>query len=404
MNVPIRKTHALIDLDALEHNIRSLWNRAGKDKKYLVLLKADSYGHGSAAVARLAEDAGAFAGGIAALEEGEYLRQHGIHLPLMMLEDLFYDEIAPALERNIKLSVSSLEYAREVQRIAGKMGRTAVVHINIDTGMGRLGIQASRAVEGIREIAALPNIDIEGLFTHFPGSDEKDKKFSLGQISLFRRIASELAGEGISPRFLHVANSGAVIDFPEEAGFDIIRPGVATYGMFPSGDVDHSLPLKEVMSLRSAFIKVDRFPAGASIGYGRTFITARPSVIGVLPIGYGDGFIRRYSNNAEVLVHGMRASVVGRVSMDMITVDLTDIPEIVGVGEEAVIFGSQTWHERSEAITIEELARRAGTITYEVTCLLGKRVPRIYLRKGHEIGLEGITGFRLDWEMVPIVI
>lgn len=398
MNVPVRKTHAIVDLDVLEHNITTLWNRAGLDKKYLILLKADSYGHGNVAVAKLAEEMGVFAGGIAALEEGEYLRQHGIRLPLMMLEDLFYDEIAPALERDIKLSVSSREYAREVRKVAEKMNRTAVVHINIDTGMGRLGIQASRAVECIRDIAAFPNLRIEGFFTHFPVSDEKEKQFSHDQIALFKKITDELAKEGIRPEYLHVANSGAVIDFPGAAGFDIIRPGVATFGMFPGEDVDHSVPLKEVMSLRSAFIKVDQFPAGAGIGYGRTFITSRPSTIGVLPIGYGDGFIRRYSNNAEVLVHGMRAPVVGRVSMDMITVDLTDIPEIVGVGDEAVLLGTQTWHDRSATVTSEELARRAGTITYEVTCILGKRVPRVYLRKGREIGREDITGSFLDWE------
>lgn len=391
MNIPLRKTHAVIDLDAIEHNIKTLWKRAGEDKKFVVLLKADSYGHGSVALGKLAEQLGVFAGGVAALEEVEYLRKNGIELPLLLLEDLFFDEIAPALERNVKLSVSSLEYAHEVQRVAEQMGQTAVVHINVDTGMGRLGVQYPQALETIKKIAELSNIKIEGIFTHFPVADESDKSFCYEQIKRYSSLIEELAAAGIRPVYLHVANSGAVLDFPSESAFDIIRPGVAAFGMYPSGDVDHTVPLQEAMTLKSAFIKVDEFPEGSSIGYGRTYITSRKSVIGVLPIGYGDGFIRDYSSNAEVLVHGMRAPVVGRVSMDMITVDLTDIPEIVGVGDEVVLMGSQRWKDRSDRITSEELARRANTITYEVTCLIGKRVPRIYVRNGEKVGQNAMS-------------
>ncbi|HDQ14209.1 MAG TPA: alanine racemase, partial [Sediminispirochaeta sp.] len=338
------------------------------------------------------------AGGVAALEEVEYLRKRGVKLPLMLLEDLFFDEIAPALEREVKLSVSSLEYAHELQKVAEKMGRTATVHVNVDTGMGRLGVQIEGALEMVREIASLPNLRLEGLFTHFPIADEKDKDFSFSQIESFSSFAGQLASEGIRPDYLHVANSGAVLDFPEQAGFDIIRPGVATFGMYPSEDVDHGVPLKEAMTLKSAFIKVDRFAPGKSIGYGRTFTTSRPSLIGVLPIGYGDGFIRDYSNNAEVLVHGLRAPVVGRVSMDMITVDLTDIPEIVGVGDEAVLMGRQRWKDRESCISSEELARRAKTITYEVTCLFGKRVPRLFVRHGSVIGQDAMSETYLNWK------
>ncbi|MCF7949389.1 MAG: alanine racemase, partial [Spirochaetia bacterium] len=169
------------------------------------------------------------------------------------------------------------------------------------------------------------------------------------------------------------------------------------FGMYPSREVDHSVPLQEAFTLQSAFIKVDDFPVNTSIGYGRTFVTSRPSRIGVLPIGYGDGFIRDYSGNADVIVHGLRVPVVGRVSMDMITVDLTDIPEAVKVGDRAVLLGSQQWQGRSEHISSEELAERAGTITYEVTCLIGKRVPRVFLRKGWKIGVDAMSGSFLSW-------
>lgn len=397
MRIPIRKTHVEIDLDAIEHNIHTLWERAGREKEYVVLLKADAYGHGSVAVGRLAEELGAFAGGVAALEEVEYLRSKGIRLPLLMLEDLFTDEIAPAFERDVKFSLSSIEYARELNKIAEKMHTTACVHVNVDTGMGRLGIQAAQALDFFKSLQELPRLQIEGVFTHFPTADESDKSFSLQQIEQFRRLLGQLKKIGIEPQYAHVANSGAVLDFPQESAFQIIRPGVSTFGMYPSGEVDHSVPLKEAFTLKSAFIKVDRFPAHSSIGYGRTFSTTRPSRIGVLPVGYGDGFVRDYSGNAEVLVHGRRAPVVGRVSMDMITVDLTDIPEAVQVGDQAVLLGRQQWEERREHITSEELARRADTITYEVTCLIGKRVPRVFLRKGWKIGVDAMSGSFLSW-------
>lgn len=397
MRIPIRKTHAEIDLDAIERNIHTLWDRAGRDKAYMVLLKADAYGHGSVAVGRLAEELGLYAGGVAALEEVEYLRGKGVRLPLMLLEDLFFDEIAPAFERNVKFSISSLEYARELNKVAEKMHTTAQVHVNVDTGMGRLGVQAAHALEFFKSLQALPRLQIEGIFTHFPISDESDKRFSFQQIEQLRELRAELTKMGIEPQYTHAANSGAVLDFPQKAALQLIRPGVATFGMYPSGEVDHSVPLKEALTLKSAFIKVDTFPAGASIGYGRTFVTQRPARIGVLPIGYGDGFVRDYSGNADVIVHGRRAPVVGRVSMDMITVDLSDIPETVQVGDEAVLLGRQQWEDRCERITTEELARRAGTITYEVTCLIGKRVPRVFLRKGWKIGVDAMSGSFLSW-------
>lgn len=397
MRIPIRRTHAVIDLDAVEHNIRTLWERAGKEKGYVVLLKADAYGHGSVAVGRLAEELGAFAGGVAALEEVEYLRKNGVNLPLMMLEDLFSDEIAPGIEREVKFSVSSLAYAREVNKVAEKMHRTVPIHVNVDTGMGRLGVQLPRALYFFRELQGLSHLHLEGVFTHFPISDEVDKSFSFQQIEGFSELLRQLKGLGIQPKYTHVANSGAVLDFPQESGFQLIRPGVSTFGMYPSRDVNHSVPLEEAFTLQSAFIKVDDFPVHTSIGYGRTFVTTRPSRIGVLPIGYGDGFIRDYSGNADVIVHGMRVPVVGRVSMDMITVDLTDIPEAVKVGDRAVLLGSQQWQGRSDHISSEELAQRAGTITYEVTCLIGKRVPRVFLRKGWKIGVDAMSGSFLSW-------
>ena len=391
MDVPVRKTRAVIDLDAIEWNIHTLWERAGGDKRYMVLLKADAYGHGNVAVGKLAEELGVWAGGVAALEEVEHLRSNGVELPLVLLEDLFTDEIAPALERDVRFTVSTHEYARRLSEEASRMKTKALVHVNIDTGMGRLGVRAAEAVRMIRDVASLERIEIEGLYTHFPIADEAEKEFSYAQIRRFEEVTAELEAAGIRPEFLHAANSGAVLDFPEASAFSLIRPGVSTFGMYPSGDVDHSVPLSEARTLKSSLIKVSEFPEGASVGYGRTFITTRPSVIGVLPVGYGDGFIRDYSSNAEAVVHGTRVPVVGRVSMDMITVDLTDLPEKARVGDEAVLMGSQEWNGRNASVSSEELAERAGTITYEVTCLIGKRVPRLYFYRGNEVGIESLA-------------
>ncbi len=393
MSVPLRKTRAIIDLDAVAHNVNLLWDRAGREKQYLVLLKANAYGHGSVAIARLAEELGVALGGIAALEEAEYLRRRGVHLPLLLLEDLFDDEIVPALEWELRCTVSTLDYARRIDAAAAKLGCTARLHVNVDSGMGRLGIQEDRAYDAILRIASLEHVQIEGLYTHFPSSDEADKGFSFDQIARFTALAERLRQAGIQPRYLHCANSGAVLDFPERSGFDLIRPGVASLGIFPSDEVDHRLPLRPALRLQSALVKVDDFAAGKSIGYGRTFVTPRPSRIGVVPIGYGDGFVRAYgSGGAHLLVHGCRIPVVGRVSMDMITVDLTDVPETVAAGDEAVIIGTQTWQRRSATIRAEDLARQGNTISYEVTCLLDKRIPRVYTRGGTEVGVERLGG------------
>ncbi len=391
MDSPVRKTRAVIDLDAVEENIRLLWERAGETVDFLVLLKADSYGHGSVAVAELAEELGAYAGGVAALEEAVYLRNRGVTLPLFMLEDLFADEVEPALELNVIFTVSTRAYADTLNEAARGLNTTARVHVNVDTGMGRLGVRSEEAMQLIEYIAALPALSFEGIYTHFPISDTKDKKFSYRQLAHFESLVKELEDAQMRPLHIHTANSGAVLDFPGKAAFSLIRPGVAAFGMYPSPEVDHRAGLQEAMTLKSAFIKVARYPAGASIGYGRTFVTSRSTLVGVLPIGYGDGYVRDYSNTAEVVVHGRRVPVIGRVSMDMITVDLTDLPERVEVGDEAVLLGCQEWNGKKAAVSSEELAEWAGTITYEVTCLFGSRVPRVFMRRGEVIGVESLN-------------
>jgi len=399
MAVPLRKTRAIIDLDAIAHNITTLLRRTG-DVPWMALLKSDAYGHGDVMTARLADELGAFAGGVAALAEVEALRHYGVSLPLFLLEDLFPDEIEAALSWNVKLTVSAAEYARQIERVAAKTGADACIHVNVDTGMGRLGVKPESALSLLAQVHASPHLRLEGVYTHFPAADERDKEFTREQVGTLSRLVQDARRQGIAVPFSHAANSAAVIDLPRETALDLVRPGLAMYGMLPSKDVDARLPLRAAMTLVSSLIKVDTFPPGWSIGYGRTFTPRRESRIGVLPIGYGDGYTRALSHNADVLIRGQRAPVVGRVSMDMITVDLTDLPGTVSAGEEAVLLGEQTYEGRHDAVTAEEISRRAGTIPYEVTCLIGRRVPRVFRRRGKTVAVRGLTGYREEPVMI----
>lgn len=388
---PLRRTRAEIDLDRLERNIRILRDRAGSEG-FMVLLKADAYGHGSILCARLAERMGATFGGVAVFQEAHYLRKAGIHLPLVILEDLFDDEIAPALHEKVSFAVSSLVYAEKLAAAAEHCGRTANIHINVDTGMGRLGCFPGQLEAIAKFVKGCEWLFLEGIFTHFPASDEGVPSGPRKQLELFGGLLERLEKEGIRPRWRHAANSGAVLDLPGESSLDMVRPGISVFGLYPSGKVDRSAGLLQVLSLKSALLAVREFPAGAGIGYGWTFVTARPSRIGVVPIGYGDGYLRCFSGKAFALVHGTRVPVVGRVSMDMITLDLTDLPEAAHPGDEVVLTGRQEWEGRSGEVSIEELAELAGTITYEITCLIGKRVPRLFLEGGVPVAVEEMDG------------
>lgn len=389
-NHPLRRTRAEVDLDLLSKNIRTLWNRSGCEG-YLLLLKANAYGHGSIACAKMAEELGVTFGGVAAYQEVRFLRSAGVRLPLLLLEDLFDDEITPAFDAGVSFSVSSLAYAEKVARVAEKAGKVGKVHLNVDTGMGRLGCFPDELMKVAEYVHHSRWLALEGLFSHFPSSDEGDLTVPTAQIELFSRLDRELEAAGIRPKWRHFANSGAVIDFPAASSFDMIRPGVSSFGIYPSKEVAHDVGLFRVLSLKSAILSIRSFPKGAKIGYGSTFVTERESRIAVVPIGYGDGYVRAFSNNSDVLVHGRRVPVVGRISMDMITVDLTELPESVATGDEAVLVGSQTWEDRSGEIDAEDLAARIGTISYEVTCLLTARVPRVFFRGGKAVAVQEMS-------------
>jgi len=397
----VRKTRAEINLDALSENIDTIWKRCGS-RGYMILLKADAYGHGAIAVAQLAEKKGVSFGGVSSCQEAHYLRQAGVKLPLLILEDLFPDEIALALASNASLTASSFDYLRQVAAVTKALSegkdedlggkRSAKIHLNVDTGMGRLGCFPEEAPTLVRYILETPCLELEGIYTHFPSSDEGRPEKPRGQIARFKNLLAELKAEGAQPAWVHAANSGAAIDLSVESAFDLVRPGLASFGLYPAPELDHTAGLKQVMRLRSAVLMVKRFPPGYPIGYGSTFVTIRESRIGIVPIGYGDGYLRDFSGKGVVVVHGKRVPVVGRVSMDMITIDLTDLPEAVEPGDEVVLAGQQRWEDRTGEVSIEELSQIVSTITYEITCLIGKRVPRIFQEGGKPVAAESMSG------------
>ena len=390
-DLPARRTRAYVDLDALAANLAALQAQSG-GAGVVLPVKADAYGHGQAPVARRAVSEGVAMLAVANAQELAALRAAGIGHPTLILEDLFEDELPAAVsDPEARFNVSSNAYARLLSAAAEAAGATARVHVNIDTGMGRMGLLSDTPVEDVRTIAGLPGIEVEGVYSHFPDSDEEDLGAARLQLERFGEIIRDIERAGVPVRFRHVANSAAVMVFGPEAAFDLVRPGVSAYGMYPSTEVAERMrgvvDLRPCMTVVSALAKVTTYDREWTVGYGRSYAVGPGSRIGVVPVGYGDGYRRALSNCGTALVHGIRVPVCGRVSMDMITLDLTDLPEEPSVGDEVVLLGRQEWRSsktapREAAIVAEEMAETIDTISYEITCGFTPRIPRTYRGAG----------------------
>jgi len=366
----LRPTFAEINLGAIEANVHRIVERV-RPASVMAVVKADGYGHGAVQVARRALQAGATHLGVALLEEAIELRAAKIDAPILVFGGLFENQIDDFIANNVQATVYDLSLAEKLSRRAQVLGRRAQVHVKVDTGMGRVGLSMEEAREVIARISGLAGLEVVGLYTHLATSDEADKSYAQLQLQRFREVIASIESRK-SDLLLHAANSGAVLDLPESY-FNLVRPGVMIYGYYPSQETSESIALEPAMTLRSEIVLVKRVPAGTPISYGRTFITARPASIATVAIGYADGISRRLSNNLEVLVRGRRCPLVGRVCMDQIMIDLGDFAD-VNVGEEVVLLGRQGGDE----ISIYEWCERLGTIPYEVTCGISKRVRRVY--------------------------
>jgi alanine racemase len=378
---------AEVDLSAIAHNVRELRRLTRPQARVMAVVKANGYGHGALEVARTALANGAEWLGVARLAEAIPLREAGFGAPIMVFGYTPPADAGRLIDYDLRQSVYSLAAARAYSAAAAARSNRIRVHLKVDTGMGRLGMVPA-ALSGktpghavgedfIREVTAiarLPGLDAEGIFTHFAASDSADTTYARQQLALFLDVLSALRAAGLEFAVRHAANSAAVIALPE-SHLDLVRPGIALYGLRPSDEVDlTSISLQPAMALKARIIHLKSVPAGACISYGMTYCTPAPTVIATIPAGYADGYRRLLSSRGEMLVGGRRVPVVGRVCMDLTMLDVGTVPDAC-IEDEVVIFGRQG----NEFISADDLARELGTINYEIVCDLTTRVPRVYL-------------------------
>ncbi|MBW2651226.1 MAG: alanine racemase, partial [Deltaproteobacteria bacterium] len=371
-----------IDLDSFRHNWDEINRLVGPGIKVLQVVKADAYGHGAIEISKAAVKNGVYALGVANADEGVQLRVGGIDAPIIILSPSTVHEIDEIIKYDMIPSVSDVHFAVELNRKLIERDARLPVHIEIDTGMGRGGTIYSDAIAMIRSILALSNVVVEGIFSHLSVSEVKDDEYNSLQWKLFEEVVTGLEKEGIHIPIKHISNSGGVLNFPR-FNLDMVRPGIMTYGVYPSFDTVPEADLIPVMSFRTRIVILKDLPAGYSIGYGRSHVTKGPARIATIPVGYGDGYGFIMSNQGQVLIRGDRAPIVGRISMDMCTVDVTHIPECE-IGDEVVLMGMQG----KEYVSAGEIAEKSGTISYEILCALGKRAPRVFVNKGEADTVE----------------
>ena len=368
--MPIRPTHAEIDLAALRHNYQTLRRQAG-DRQFLAVVKANAYGHGAVPVAECLQQAGAEFFGVALVQEGEELRRGGIVRPILVLGGVVPGDEAALLAADLTPAIFDLAGARRLDAAAAAAGRRCRYHLKVDSGMGRLGFRPDDLPGVLQQLAALQHLEMEGVISHLALADEEEHPFTAVQVERFREAQRQICAAGFAPPLVHLSNSAGIyaLDLPE---CNMVRAGIALYGGLPAEHLA-GIDLQPVMSLRTAVAQLKALPAGAGVSYGHRFIAERPSLIAALPVGYADGYSRHLSNCGEVLVRGRRARVAGTVCMDWTMIDVSDIPG-VAVGDTVTLLGS----DGAERISAEEWAGRIGTISYEVFCLISRRVPRVY--------------------------
>jgi len=363
-------TRAIVDLGAIGGNISGIRARIGAQRRLMAVVKSDGYGHGAVQVSRAALANGADCLAVAVPEEGHELREAGIDCPILAFGLIQPGEAWKTVAARLEQTVCSSELLDALDHESAKAGVKTNVHIKVDTGMGRIGLPPEDAVEFARKVMSCHNLILRGVYSHFSCADESDKEFSLTQLGRFKRTLGALEAAGIPVPIRHMANSAGVLDLPESY-FDMVRPGIMIYGLYPSSEVSHSVALSPAMRFVTRVCYVKKVSAGTAIGYGATFVTtADKTVVATMPAGYADGYPRLLSNKAEVIVKGTRVPLLGRVAMDMCMLDVTSIPD-VQAGDEIALFG--------EGLPVEEIASLVGTINYEIVTGIGKRVPRVYV-------------------------
>lgn len=380
----VKRTWAEISLNAIEHNYNVIRNKVADDTKVCCVIKADGYGHGAVELSQIYEKLGADFFAVSNIDEGIEIRKSGSKLPIVILGYTPVSEAKNLAAYNISQAVFSLEYAKELSEKCVEEDCICKMHIKVDSGMSRIGFMCQEfprdeySIEEICEACCLPNLEVEGLFTHFCVSDEdaEGREFTNKQYENFIHVRDSLKKRGVDISVVHCSNSGAIEDYPETC-CDMVRAGIILYGLAPSSKLADRLDLVPAMTLKTVVAFVKEVQKGATISYGRTFTADRKMKIATVPIGYADGFIRQNAKDGYMMVNGKKAKIVGRICMDQTMLDVTDI-EGVKTGDEVVVFGTG---ENGEP-TADSLAENTGTINYETVCLVGKRVPRIYIKDG----------------------
>ncbi|MFQ5674264.1 MAG: alanine racemase [bacterium] len=369
--ISLSATRAEINLSAIVSNLLSIKERVAP-AGVMAVVKANAYGHGLSEVAKVALENGVQYLGVARVEEGIRIRRFESDKPVLVFGGFMANEVPEFLKNNLELTVFDLRLAESLSTTARELGAVAKVHIKVDTGMGRVGLQWQEAAEFITRVWELSHVQVVGIYTHFASSDSADNSFADIQLHRFRQVLSELDDRGVEIPVKHAANSGAILDLPASY-FDLVRAGVSLYGYYPSANTSESLRLTPSMTLKSQVISVREVEAGTKISYDATYETQRRTRMAVVAIGYGDGYNRLLSNQGEVLINGKRYPVRGRVCMDHIMVETGPEAEI-RIGDEVVLLGRQG----AEEISIDEICTKLNTIPYEFTTLISDRVPRVY--------------------------
>ncbi len=369
----MRPTRAEISLKAIQHNLEAVRKKIGTSVKVMAIVKANAYGHGLVETSKAFVKFGIDYLGVGFLEEGIVLRQNGITCPILVLGGVLGDQVQHFLANDLDITVSSIELAERIEReVAHHNSKKAKVHLKIDTGMERIGVHSDNALQFAQKVASLQHIEIIGIYSHFATAELHDKSFALSQLERFNKALNQIESSGIKIPLQHIANSGAVLDLPESY-FTMVRPGIVLYGLYPSDETTESIPIEAVVSLKSKVVFIKTVEANTSISYGRKYFTQTRTKIATIPIGYGDGYNRRLTNQTNVIIKGQIYPVVGAICMDQIMVNIgySDIH----IGDNVTLIGS----EKNQTIGIWDLANKVGTNAYEIMCGITARVPRIYL-------------------------
>lgn len=379
-----------VNLDAIAQNVKNIKKLIGEKKELMAVVKGNAYGHDILEVSPVVLENGATRLAVARLEEAIFLRKAGITVPILVLGLTLKQQAEFLVSYDITPAVCEFEMIEKLSESAVQMNKMTKIHLKVDTGMGRIGIFPYDVLRFIKRIKALKNVEIEGIFTHFSVADEKDKFYTEEQFRKFIGILTILEKEGIKIPIKHVGNSATLLDLPH-MWLDMVRPGIAIYGLYPSKEVKKTINLIPAQQFKTKIVFIKELPRGESISYGRTYITKRRMRVASLPVGYADGYNRLLSNQGEVLVRGQRVSIIGRVCMDQCMIDVTNLTQ-VEIGDEVVLWGRQG----EEMITVEEIAQKIRTINYEIVHMPDKkRVPKLFIRDGKPWKIKTMLGERL---------